>query len=179
MLPDTPEERDLIRPAIALAFALIAAPAVAQDCSRTSDGTAALAAYPAVRAFYDSMTLGDADLVDCAVGPEWLNNPAAPGTPTGPEGFKPAVYGLQMLFGQYAFTTEDVIASGDRIVVRSTVTARQIGPFLGVPPSDNVVTFQTIDIHQLGPDGKLAQSWHVEDWLSYLMMQGALPLKSE
>ncbi len=169
----------MIRPAIAFALALVAAPALAQDCSKTSEGTAALANYPAVRAFYDSMTLGDVDLVDCAVGAEWLNNPAAPGTPKGPEGFKPAVYGLKMLFSQYAFTTEDVVASGGKVVVRSTVTAKQIAPFLGVPPSDTVVKFQTIDIHQLGADGKLAQSWHVEDWLSYLMMQGALPLKAE
>lgn len=169
----------MIRPAIALALALVAAPALAQDCSQTSEGTAALAEYPAVRAFYDSMTLGEASLVDCAVGPEWLNNPAAPGTPKGAEGFKPAVYGMQMLFSQYDFTTEDVVTSGDKVVVRSTVTAVQQGPFLGVPPSDTVVKFQTIDIHQLGPDGKLAQSWHVEDWLSYLMARGALPLKAE
>lgn len=162
-----------------VAFALVAGPALAQDCSKTSEGTAALADYPAVRAFYDSMTLGDAELVECAVGPDWLNNPAAPRTPKGAEGFKPAVYGMHMLFGRYEFTTQDVVATGDKVVVRSLVTAVQVAPFLGVAPSETPVTFQTIDIHQLGPDGKLAQSWHVEDWLSYLMARGALPLKVE
>jgi hypothetical protein len=71
------------------------------------------------------------------------------------------------------------VASGDKVVVRSLVTAVQAQPFLGVPPGETPVTFQTIDIHQLGPDGKLVQSWHVEDWLSFLFARGALPLKAE
>ena len=162
-----------------VAFAVIAAPALAQDCSATSEGTVALADYPAVRAFYDSMTLGDAGLVDCAVGPDWLNNPSAPGTPKGPDGFKPSVGGIRAVFSQYSFATQDVVATGDKVVVRSLVTAVQVAPFLGVAPGETPVTFQTIDIHQLGADGKLAQSWHVEDWLSFLFQRGALPLKAE
>ena len=164
---------------VLLAFAFIAAPALAQDCSKTSEGTAALAEYPAVRAFYDAMTLGEAGLVDCAVSAEWLNNPSAPGTPKGAEGFKPSVAGIRAVFSQYSFATQDVVAAGDKVVVRSLVTAVQAQPFLGVAPGDTPVTFQTIDIHQLGPDGKLTQSWHVEDWLSFLFARGALPLKAE
>ena len=80
-------------------------------------------------------------------------------------------------FDQYAFSTEDVIASGDKVVVRSMVTANQTGNFLGVPGGGNPVRFQTIDIHQLGADGKIARSWHVEDWMSFLFQRGALPIK--
>jgi predicted ester cyclase len=161
------------------ALAFIAAPALAQDCSKTTEGTAPLAQFPAVRAFYDSMTLGDAGLVDCAVGPDWLNNPSAPDTPKGPDGFKPSVGGIRAVFSQYSFATQDVVATGDKVVVRSLVTAVQVAPFLGVAPGETPVTFQTIDIHQLGADGKLAQSWHVEDWMSFLFQRGALPLKAE
>lgn len=162
-----------------VAFALIAGPALAQDCSKTTEGTAALAEYPAVRAFYDAMTSGDPTLVDCAVSAEWLNNPSAPGTPKGPDGFKPSVSGIRMVFSEYSFATQDVVAAGDKVVVRSLVTAVQVQPFLGIPPGETPVVFQTIDIHQLDADGKLAQSWHVEDWLSFLFARGALPLKAE
>lgn len=161
------------------ALAFVATPAPALDCSKTTEGTAALAQYPAVRAFYDAMTSGDASLVDCAVGAGWLNNPSAPGTPTGPEGFKPSVTGIRAVFSEYSFATQDVMADGDKVVVRSLVTAVQAQPFLGVAADATPVTFQTIDIHQLGADGKLAQSWHVEDWLSFLFARGALPLKAE
>lgn len=170
----------MLKLSIALAtLALLSTPAWAQDCSKTTEGTAALADYPAVRAFYDAMTSGDASLVDCAVSAEWLNNPSAPGTPKGPDGFKPSVAGIRAVFSQYSFATQDVVAAGDKVVVRSLVTAVQAQPFLGVAPGETPVTFQTIDIHQLGADGKLAQSWHVEDWMSFLFARGALPLKAE
>ena len=99
-----------------------------------------------------------------------------PGTPAGPEGFKPAVAGMGSTFSQYTFETQDVIVADDKVVVRSLVTAQQTGDFLGVPGGGDPVQFQTIDIHQLGPDGKIAQSWHVEDWLSFLFARGALPI---
>lgn len=160
------------------ALAALSMPAMAQDaCATTTEGTAKLAEYPAVRAFYDALTTGDAALVDCAVSATWTNTPSAPGTPAGPDGLKPGVTGLRMSFDQYAFTTEDVIVSGDKVVVRSMVTANQTGDFLGVKGGGNPAMFQTIDIHQLGADGKIAQSWHVEDWLSFLFQRGALPIK--
>lgn len=160
------------------ALAALSSPAAAQDaCTTTTEGTAKLAEYPAVRAFYDALTTGNADLVDCAVAATWTNTPSAPGTPAGPDGFKPGVTGLRMSFDQYAFTTEDVIVADDKIVVRSTVTANQSGDFLGIKGGGNPAMFQTIDIHQLGDDGKIAQSWHVEDWLSFLFQRGALPIK--
>ena len=158
------------------ALTLLTTGAMAQDCSAMTEGTAALAEYPAVRAFYDAMSSKNAALAECAVAPGWSNNPSAPGTPTGPDGFKPTVEGLGMVFSQYQFDTQDVVATGDKVVVRSTVTAVQSAPFLGVAPSETPVTFQTIDIHQLDADGKLAQSWHVEDWMSYLFARGALPI---
>ena len=162
--------------AAALMLAL-AGPVLAQDaCATTTEGTALLADYPAVRAFYDALSTSTPDLVDCAVSPTWTNTPAAPGTPAGPDGFKPAVAGMGMVFSQYTFETQDVVADGDKVVVRSMVTADQSGDFLGVGRAVDPVQFQTIDIHQLGPDGKMAQSWHVEDWLSFLFARGALPI---
>ncbi len=158
------------------ALALLTTGALAQDCSATTEGTAALAEYPAVRAFYDAMSSKNVALVECAVAAGWSNNPSAPGTPTGPDGFKPTVEGLGMAFSQYQFETQDVVATGDKVVVRSLVTAVQLAPFLGIAPSETPVTFQTIDIHQFDADGKLAQSWHVEDWMSYLFARGALPI---
>lgn len=161
----------------AAALLLVAAPAVADDaCSITTEGTAKLKDYPAVRAFYDAFSTGNPALVDCAVAPAWTNTPSAPNTPTGAEGLKPQVGGIHTVFSTYSFETEDVVATGDKVVVRSVVTALQSGPFFGVAPTTTPVKFQTIDIHQLDASGKLAKSWHVEDWLSYLLIRGALPV---
>lgn len=163
-----------------IALLSLAGPALAQDaCATTTEGTAKLAAYPGVRAFYDALSTGNPDLVDCAVSATWTNNPAAPGTPAGPDGLKPSVGGMKMVFAQYSFETQDVVVEGDKVVVRSIVTAEQSGPFLGVPAGGAPVQFQTIDIHQVGADGKLVTSWHVEDWLSFLFARGALPIAAK
>lgn len=168
----------LLAAAAATTIAL-AGPAAAQDaCAKTTEGTAMLADYPAVRAFYDAISTADPALIDCAVAAEWTSTPSAPGTPPGPEGIKPALAGIAASFGTYTFKTEDVIVSGDKVVVRSTATAHQTGPFLGIAPGGDPVQFQTIDIHRLGADGKMVESWHVEDWLSFLFQRGALPLQN-
>ena len=162
----------------ALALLLATGTALAQDaCTTTTEGTAKLAEHPAVRAFYDALSTGNTDLVDCAVSATWTNSPSGPGTPAGPDGLKPSVGGMKALFSEYSFETQDVVVAGDKVVVRSMVTARQAAQFLGVAPGGDAVQFQTIDIHQLGDDGKLAQSWHVEDWLTFLFARGALPIK--
>lgn len=162
----------------AVALLMATGTALAQDaCTITTEGTAKLVDYPALRAFYDALTTGNSDLVDCAVSAAWTNSPSAPGTPAGPDGFKPSVGGMKSLFREYTFETQDVIVAGDKVVVRSMVTAKQAAEFLGVAPGGDAVQFQTIDIHQLDGDGKLAQSWHVEDWLTFLFARGALPIK--
>lgn len=73
-------------------------------------------------------------------------------------------------------TTDSEVTRYKAAAVRSTVTAKQEGEFLGLPGGGESVAFQTIDIHRLGADGKIAQSWHVEDWLTFLLMRGALPI---
>ena len=151
-------------------------PATAQDaCATTTEGTLLLADYPAVRAFYDAYTTANPDLVDCALTDDWTTHPGQ-GDATGPAAMKPGVEGLKAVFSQYTFKVEDVVAQDDKVSVRTTVTAVQSGPFLGVPAGEQPVQFQTIDIHRL-EDGKIAETWHVEDWLSFLLQRGALPLK--
>lgn len=161
---------------LALGLTMLASPAFAQDCP-TTEGSALLADYPAVRAFYDAYSTANPALVDCALSPEWVTHPGDPSAPKGPDAMKPGVAGLATIFPSYVFKTEDVVAMGDKVAVRNTVTATQTGPFLGVAPAEGPISFQTIDIHKLGADGKIVESWHVEDWLSFLLQRGALPLK--
>lgn len=170
-------ERSAVLGLAAVAVMTSTSPAFAQDtCSETTEGTALLAEHAGVRAFYDAISTGNPDLVDCAVAAEWTNSPSPPGTPAGPEGFKPGVASMGQIFSRYTFETQDVITADDKVVVRSLVTAQQTGDFMGVPGGGEPVQFQTIDIHQIGPDGKIAQSWHVEDWLTFLLARGALPI---
>ena len=72
------------------------------------------------------------------------------------------------------FTIEDLIAEGDKVVVRWTNSGTNVGEFLGMPPTGKSFTIAGIDIHRL-QDGKMAEHWHVVDNFSMLLQLGLIP----
>ena len=78
-------------------------------------------------------------------------------------------------FPDFTPVNADMIAEGDKVVVRSTIRATHSGPFASVPASGRKIEIMAIDIHQICND-KIVASWHVEDWLSGLFQMGGLPL---
>jgi predicted SnoaL-like aldol condensation-catalyzing enzyme len=96
-----------------------------------------------------------------------------PGQGEGREGLK---HRVTMLVEGLAptFTVEDLVAEGDRVVVRWTNSGRHVGDFLGAPPTDRPYAIAGIDIYRV-EDGRLAEHWHVVDQLSMLQQLGMLP----
>ena len=68
----------------------------------------------------------------------------------------------------------DLIAAGDKVVVRRAWRLTHTGPFQGLPPSGRTLTGTGIDIHQLR-DGQLIETWSESDNLSFMQQLGALP----
>ena len=65
-------------------------------------------------------------------------------------------------------TIDDVIAEGDRVVVRSTLNGTRQGERQGIPATGNPVTQPSITVFRLAK-GKIAEGWFAADNLS--MMQ--------
>jgi len=59
---------------------------------------------------------------------------------------------------------KEAIVAGDRVIVRGEATGTPTGEFLGVPHAGKSFRLMSIDVHTL-ENGKLARSYHVEDWL--------------
>jgi steroid delta-isomerase-like uncharacterized protein len=154
-----------------VAVALLTGPAFAQ----TKELTASLADYPAVRAFYDAFNAHDTSGFDRAVAEDWISTP---NQEPGREPFKRMIQGVFQTFPDLQFRIEDVVAEGDKVAVRTTGTGTQAGEFVGVPATNQPVTFQTIDIHRVEGD-RIVETWHVEDWLSVLFQLRALPLNRQ
>ncbi|MGL5928513.1 MAG: ester cyclase, partial [Dermatophilaceae bacterium] len=55
-----------------------------------------------------------------------------------------------------------VVASGDRVAVRSTARGTHSGDFLGIAPTGRRVEFAAFDFHQI-VGGRFQRSWHLED----------------
>jgi hypothetical protein len=71
-------------------------------------------------------------------------------------------------------SVKDMIEEGDRIAVRLTIAGTHRGPMLGVAATDKPFSVRAHDIHRFGDDGMVLESWHIEDWLSFLFQVGAM-----
>jgi steroid delta-isomerase-like uncharacterized protein len=127
-----------------------------------------------VRRYYEEVLNGKAiDVLPEIAVEDYQENDPLPGQGTGLAGFQDRVGMLTTAIDQQ-FTLEDIIAEGDRVVVRWTTKATQVGDFGGIPATGKSYSIAGIDIHRLD-DGKLAEHWHVVDLLSMLQQLGVIP----
>lgn len=102
--------------------------------------------------------------------PDFINQSAPPGTPTGPEAiiwFFDQV--LRPGFPDLKVVIHDMIAEGDRVTTRKSFHATHKGAFFGVPATGRSVVMDVIDIIRLR-DGKYMEHWGILD-LQGLMAQ--------
>ena len=125
-----------------------------------------------VKLFYQAFSTNQPDLLDQVLAPEWEDIPLNPGQEAGRDAFKPMVGGFHQIFHDLKITNEDIIESGDKVVVRSTIEGTQAGEFAGFPSKGRPFKIMAIDIHQF-KDGKVVKTWHIEEWLSGLFQMGA------
>jgi ketosteroid isomerase-like protein len=65
------------------------------------------------------------------------------------------------------FDIKEILVAGDRIVVRGEVTGTPAGDLFGVPHTGKSFRIMAIDIQTIR-DGKIARTYHLENWLSAL-----------
>jgi steroid delta-isomerase-like uncharacterized protein len=61
------------------------------------------------------------------------------------EGVKQIVASIRGAFPDVRFTADDVLAEGDRVAARFTMTGTHRGEFMGIPATGKSVDFQGID----------------------------------
>jgi len=76
-------------------------------------------------------------------------------------------------FPDFHETTEDIIAEGDKVWVRNTITATHKGEYLGLPSTGNKFTEASVDIFRIA-DGKITEGWNVQDELDFYKKIGAI-----
>lgn len=62
------------------------------------------------------------------------------------------------------FEIKEVLVAGNRVIVRGEVTGTPSGDFFGVPHTGKSFKVLAIDIQTI-VDGRIAQTWHLENWL--------------
>jgi ketosteroid isomerase-like protein len=74
-------------------------------------------------------------------------------------------------------TIEDIIAEGDKVVIRYTMTGTHKGTFRGIPATGKKFTQTGISIYRI-KDGKFLECWVINDALGMMQQIGAIPTAS-
>jgi steroid delta-isomerase-like uncharacterized protein len=82
---------------------------------------------------------------------------------------------LRVAFANMHFTIHDLIASGDRVVVRWSMNAKHTGPFAGISATGKHVEQRANVIYRM-EDGRIAEGWAQMDRLGVLGQLGFDPL---
>jgi predicted ester cyclase len=129
----------------------------------------------AARAFVDEVfNQHNLTAIDRYIAPTYVEHQTAPGQSNDLAGFKQMIAMFLKAFPDFHFTIDDMIAEGDKVVVRATLTGTQKGEFMGIAPTGKRVSITSIDIVRL-VDGKAVEHWGIEDDLGMMQQLGALP----
>jgi len=99
---------------------------------------------------------------------------APPGTPGGLEGARQTLGMFLTAFPDLHFTVEDLIAEGDKVVARATLSGTQQGTFMGIPATGKHVTIRGIEINRF-EGGKSVEHWVEMDTLGLMQQLGVIP----
>jgi len=127
-----------------------------------------------VRRYQEAYNSNDLDALDEVVAVDVLTPKIMPGMSSGLEGAK-AVHRTSLLgMPDFHTTIDDLIAEGDKVVARVTMTGTHTGDFWGFPATGNKVTFTGIYIARI-ENGKIVEHWGEEDGISLMQQIGPAP----
>src|SRR5688500_11694557 len=85
------------------------------------------------RTYEELLNQGNLAVADEVIDPEFINHEAPPGRDRGPESMRGLAMMLRTAFPDLTFTIEAIVAEGDVVAGRLTMTGTHQGPLLGVP----------------------------------------------
>jgi len=116
-------------------------------------------------------------IVDELCVPEFVAHDLPAGIAANREGFKKVAAVMHNAFPDIRFTTEDVIAEKDKVVIRWDSTGTHKGEFMGIPATNKRVSRNGVTIYRT-VGGKIVEWWNKSDLLAMLMQLGAIPTPS-
>jgi predicted ester cyclase len=96
-----------------------------------------------------------------------------PGLPPGPAGHKQFASLYFTAFPDIRATIEDMVAEGDKVVIRWRVQGTNTGSLFGGPATNNSATFAGITINRVASD-QIAEQWVNFDALGMMQQLGLL-----
>ncbi|MSP14630.1 MAG: ester cyclase [Chloroflexi bacterium] len=129
-----------------------------------------------VRRYRNAHNSNQLNQLDDIMAPNLISHNLIPGLPQGRETGKQVHQMALASFPDSQTRTEEIIAEGDKVVERWTVSGTHSGaPFMGrIPPSGKSFTVSGVSIYRIA-DGKIVEHWGEFDTMNILQQLGAVP----
>ena len=128
------------------------------------------------RKFFDEVMIKkNLAMIDELMAPDYIeHDEMPPGTPSGAEGLKQMMGMFFSAFPDMHSTVDDVIAEGDKVVGRHTVTGTHSGDFMGIPATGKQFSIGEVHIVRFA-NGKGVEHWGQVDMMGMMQQLGVIP----
>jgi predicted ester cyclase len=96
------------------------------------------------------------------VSPRFTSHDWPEGSPTGPQGFAAFYSAIRTALPDARYEVDDMIAEGDKVVVRWRLLGTHQGDFRGIAPTGRAIALKGIAIYRVD-GGMLMERWVVTD----------------
>lgn len=125
------------------------------------------------RTYEELLNEGILAIAEELVAPDFLNHEAPPGRNRGPESMRGLTTMLRTAFPDLHFKIEDLLAEGDTVAGRLTMSGTHKGPFMGMPLTGRSVQQDHMHFVRFR-DGKAIEHWGVRDDLGMMQQLGVI-----
>jgi predicted ester cyclase len=117
---------------------------------------------------------GNLNLVDKYIAPTFVGRTFGMPVAEGREGFKQMLTGVSNAFANPQYTIEDLIAEGNKVVVRWTFRGTHQQEIMGIAPTGKRVEMTGTTTYRMA-HGQVQEWWEHIDFLGMLQQLGAIP----
>lgn len=121
----------------------------------------------------DDLNTGDVAVAQRIIATDFVDHTNPPGLQHGLEGHRGIVDIFHAAFPDVRWTIDDMVAEGDRVAMRLTMTGTHDGEFFGIPPTGRRVEVGGTHIVRI-QDDRVAEHWGHNDDLGLMRQLGAI-----
>ncbi len=127
------------------------------------------------RTLEEMFNQGNLAIADELIAPDCLNHEVPPGMNNrGPESMRQVVVMLRTAFPDLHYIIEELVAEGDTVAGRVTMSGTHLGPYMGIAPTGR--SFRQAQMHFVRfRDGKGVEHRAVRDDLGMMQQLGVIP----
>ena len=127
-----------------------------------------------VRRWVEVFNEGNLDAVDELLTDSYVRHDPNSPEVRGPEEEKQLIAMYRSAFPDLRFSVEDMVAEDDKVATRLGISATHKGELLGIPPTENQLSFTAMELYRLA-EGKIDEQWVNVDTLGMMQQLGVVP----